>query len=164
AFEVPLLSGIPSSVITVTTALYQSMHSGFLPRYGEASAYAVLLIGAVAVPLYLYYRATKESQKFATITGKGFRPSRIDLGGWKIPCALWVLIIPLSLGAPLMLMLWASFLPLYTSPSLGDLPRMSLANYVAVATREDTVAGVWNSVLVGTGSATAVAASALVLV
>ena len=39
AFEVPLLIGIPGGVITVTTALYQSMHSGFLPRYGEASAY-----------------------------------------------------------------------------------------------------------------------------
>src|SRR5207247_11198727 len=145
-FEVPLLIGIPGGVITVTTALYQSIHSGFLPRYGEASAYAVLLMAAVSAPLYLYYRATKESAKFATITGKGFRPSRIDLGRWKYPCALWVLIIPISLGAPLLLMLWASFLPIYTSPSLDDFGRMSLANYVAVATREDTVSGVWNSI------------------
>ena len=78
-----------------------------MPRYGEASAYAVLLMIGVAVPLLLYYRATKESARFATITGKGFRPSRIDLGRWKFPCAVWVLIIPLSLAAPLMLMLWA---------------------------------------------------------
>ena len=163
AFEVPLLIGIPGGVITVTTALYQSMHSGFLPRYGEASAYAVLLIGAVAVPLYLYYRATKETQKFATITGKGFRPSRIDLGRWKYACALWVLIIPLALGAPLLLLLWASFLPIYTAPALDDLSRMSLANYFAAVTREDTVSGLWNSFLVGTGSAAAVAVSALVL-
>ncbi|MEA2989470.1 MAG: iron(III) transport system permease protein [Alphaproteobacteria bacterium] len=163
AFEVPLLIGIPGGVITVTTALYQSIHSGFVPRYGEASAYAVLLMAAVALPLALYYRATKESAKFATITGKGFRPSRIDLGKWKYPCALWVLLIPISLAAPLVLMLWASFLPIYTSPELGDLGRMSLANYLSVATREDTVSGLWNSVLVGTGSASAVAASALVM-
>ncbi len=163
AFEVPLLIGIPGGVITVTTALYQSVHSGFVPRYGEASAYAVLLMVAVSLPLYLYYRATKESAKFATVTGKGFRPSRIDLGGWKYPCALWVLIIPLSLAAPLLLMLWASFLPLYTTPALDDLGRMSLANYLSVATREDTVSGLWNSLLVGAGSASAVAASTLVL-
>src|SRR5438874_11286858 len=163
SFEVPLLIGIPGGVITVTTALYQSMHSGFLPRYGEASAYAVLLVLAVSVPLFLYYRATKESQKFATIAGKGFRPSRIDLGRWKYPCALWVLIIPLALGAPLLLMLWASFLPIYTAPALGDLSRMSLANYAAVVTREDTVSGLWNSLLVCTGSAAAVTVSALVL-
>src|SRR5439155_23408899 len=44
SFEVPLLIGIPGGVITVTTALYQSIHSGFVPRYGDASAYAVLLM------------------------------------------------------------------------------------------------------------------------
>jgi iron(III) transport system permease protein len=161
AFEVPLLIGIPGGVVTVTTALFQSIHSGFVPRYGEASAYAVLLTAAVSAPLFLYYRATKESAKFATVTGRGFRPSRIDLGKWKYPCGLWVLIIPLSLCAPLLLMLWASFLPLYTTPSLGDLGRMSLANYAAVATRDDTVSGIWNSLLVGTASASAVAAGTL---
>ena len=54
AFEVPLLIGIPGGVVTVTTALFQSIHSGFVPRYGEASAYAVLLTGggiAAAVPV-----------------------------------------------------------------------------------------------------------------
>jgi iron(III) transport system permease protein len=115
------------------------------------------------VPLFLYYRATKESAKFATVTGRGFRPSRIDLGKWKYPCGLWVLIIPLSLCAPLLLMLWASFLPLYTTPSLGDLGRMSLANYAAVATRDDTVSGIWNSLWVGTASASVVAAGTLVM-
>jgi iron(III) transport system permease protein len=163
AFEVPLLIGIPGGVITVTSALYQSIHSGFVPRYGEASAYAVLLTLAVALPLGLYYRATRASARFATVTGKGFRPARIDLGGWKYPCALWVLIVPLSLAAPLLLMLWASFLPIYASPTLADLPRMSLANYAAVIAREDTVAGLWNSLVVGAGAASAIAASALAL-
>jgi iron(III) transport system permease protein len=163
AFEVPLLIGIPGGVITVTTALFRSIHSGFVPRYGEASAYAVLLTAAVAVPLFLYYRATREGAKFATMTGKGFRPSRIDLGRWKYPCALWVLVVPLSLCAPLLLMLWSSFLPFYTTPSIDDLGRMSLANYAAVATREDTVSGIWNSLVVGTGSASAVAAGTFAL-
>jgi iron(III) transport system permease protein len=163
AFEVPLLIGIPGGVVTVTTALFQSIHSGFVPRYGEASAYAVLLTGAVSLPLFLYYRATRQTARFATVTGKGFRPSRIDLGKWKIPGALFVLVVPLSLCAPLLLMLWASFLPIYTTPSLADFANMSLANYAAVASRDDTVAGVWNSLLVGTGSASAVAAATFVL-
>jgi iron(III) transport system permease protein len=163
SFEVPLLIGIPGGVVTVTTALFQSIHSGFVPRYGEASAYAVLLTAAVSVPLFLYYRTTREGARFATVTGKGFRPSRIDLGKWRYPCALWVLIIPLSLCAPLLLMLWASFLPIYTTPSLADFGRMSLTNYLAVATRDDTVSGLWNSVVVGTASASGVAAGTLVL-
>ena len=163
AFEVPLLIGIPGGVATVTTALYQSIHAGFVPRYGEASAYAVLLTAVVALPLALYYRATRESAKFATVTGKGFRPARIELGAWKIPCALWVLIVPLTLCAPLLPMLWASLLPTYTSPTLDDLAHMSFANYTAVVGRADTIAGLWNSLLVGTGSATAVAAATLLM-
>jgi iron(III) transport system permease protein len=161
AFEIPLLIGVPGGVITVTTALYQSIHSGFVPRYGEASAYAVLLTLAVSLPLGLYYRATRVSARFATVTGKGFRPARIDLGTWKYPCALFVLIIPLSLGAPLLLMLWASFLPLYTTPSPADFAHLSVQNYLAVATRPDTVSGLWNSIIVGAGSATAIAGGAL---
>jgi iron(III) transport system permease protein len=162
AFEVPLLIGIPGGVVTVTTALYQSIHSGFVPRYGEASAYAVLLTAAVSLPLFLYYRATRASARFATITGKGFRPQRIDLGKWRLAGALWVLIVPLSLCAPLLVMLWASLLPIYAAPSLADLAHMSLANYAAVGTREDTLAGLWNSVLVGGVSASAVAAGTFV--
>src|SRR6516165_10038341 len=96
SFEVPLLIGIPGGVVTVTTALYQSIHAGFIPRYGEASAYAVLLVAAVSLPLVAYYRATRQSGAFATVTAKGFRASRIDLGAWKYFCALWVLIIPLA--------------------------------------------------------------------
>jgi iron(III) transport system permease protein len=163
SFEVPLLVGIPGGVQTVTTALYQTVHSGFVPRYGEASAYAVLLVIAVALPLFWYYRATREGAKFATVTGRGFRPARIDLGPWKYPCALWALIIPVSLAAPLLIMLWASFLPLYSGPSPDDLARITFANYREVWARDDILAGITNSLVVGIGSACAVAAAGLVM-
>ena len=163
SFEVPLLIGVPGGIETATTALYRTVHSGFSPRYGEASAYAVLLVVAIAFPLWGYYRTTREAARFATVTGKGFRPARIDLGLWKYPCALWVLIVPLSLAAPLLVMLWASFLPLYSGPSPDDFARMTLANYQAVWARDDTVAGIHNSLLVGAGSACAVAAAGLLM-
>ena len=163
SFEVPLLIGGPGGLETATTALYHTVHAGFMPRYGEASAYAVLLVIAVALPLAWYYRTTREAARFATVTGKGFRPARIDLGWWKYPCALWVLVIPLALAAPLLIMLWASLLPLYSGPSPDDFARMTLANYRAVWMREDTVAGIYNSLLVGTGSACAVAAAGLLM-
>lgn len=163
SFEVPLLIGVPARVQTVTTALYQSMHSGFVPRYGEASAYAVLLVLAVTGPLILYYRATKAAGMFATVTGKGYRPSRIDLGAWRYPCAAWVLLIPLSLAAPLLIMLWASLLPFYRGPSWADLGQLTIKNYGAVLTRTDTANGLVNSLIVGSVSATLVVALALIM-
>jgi iron(III) transport system permease protein len=163
SFEVPLLIGIPGGVLTATTALYQSVHAGFIPRYGEASAYAMLLLAAATLPLLAYYRATRESAKFATVSGKGYRPARIDLGRWKYPCALWVVILPISLAAPLLVMVWASFLPLYANPSLDDLARLTLDNYRSIWAREEVTASIYNSLSVGVGSAAVVAIGSLVM-
>jgi iron(III) transport system permease protein len=141
SFEVPLLIGAPGDLQTLTTAIYQSMHTGFLPKYGEASAFAVLLLGLVVVPLTYYYRLTKQADRFATITGKGFRPRRLKLGRWRMPLGLWLLIIPLSLAAPVLIMIWASLLPVYKPPQFSDFAQLSFANYRAVWGRGDTLAG-----------------------
>ena len=159
SFEVPLLIGTPGNLQTFTTAIYQTIHRGFVPRYGEASAYAVLLILIVALPLAGYYRVTRQAQKYATITGKGFRPARLDLGALRLPAGLYLLMMPLALVAPLLILLWASFLPLYEPPSVADFARLSLDNYRDVLTRPMTVDGLWNGVIVAGLSSTAVTAS-----
>lgn len=163
SFEVPLLIGTPGGLQTFTTAIFETIHQGFLPRYGEASAYATLLILVVIPPLVLYYRFTRESQKYATVTGKGYRPSQIDLGWWKIPCGLWLLIIPATLAAPLLILLWSSFLPIYTAPAWADFSRMSFDNYWSVWNRVDTMSGLWNSTLVATASSTVTATFTFIL-
>jgi iron(III) transport system permease protein len=67
-----------------------------------------------------------------------------------------LLIIPLSLAAPVLIMLWASFLPVYKPPSLADFGAFSLANYRLVWGRSETVGGLANSALIGICSATLV--------
>jgi iron(III) transport system permease protein len=156
SFEVPLLIGAPGNLHTLTTAIYDSVRSGFVPKYGEASAFAVLLLLLVAAPLAYYYRVTKEVDRYATITGKGFRPRRLRLGVWRKPLGLWLLIIPLSLAAPILIMVWASFLPVYKPPELADIETFSLANYQSVWGRSETLAGLRNSALIGFWSASLV--------
>ena len=158
SFEVPLLIGAPGNLQTLTTAIYQTIHTGFLPKYGEASAYAVFLLLIVAAPLAYYHRLTRQADRFATITGKGFRPRRFQLGTWRVPLGLYLLTIPVSLVAPLLILLWASFLPVYKPPELADFAQLSLANYASVWGRADTLSGLGNSALVGFWSATIVIA------
>ena len=119
SFEVPLLIGAPGDLHTITTAIYQGIHTGFLPKYGVASAFAVLLLAIVIAPLAYYYRLTSQADRFATITGKGFRPRRLKLGKWRTPLGGWLLIIPASLAAPVLIMLWASLLPVYGAATVG---------------------------------------------
>ena len=111
----------------------------------------------MAGPLAYYYRVTKEVDRYATITGKGFRPRRLKLGVWRRPLGLWLLIIPLSLAAPILIMLWASFLPVYKPPELADLATFSLAELsVRLGTTRTRLAGLRNSALIGFWSATLV--------
>jgi iron(III) transport system permease protein len=163
SFEIPFLIGTPANLQTFTTAIYRTIHRGFLPRYGEASAYSVLLVLVVALPLIGYYRVTRHAQRYATITGKGFRPARQDLGVWRMPAGLYLLVMPLTLVAPLLILFWASFLPIYEPPSAADLGRMTLANYAEVLTRPTTVAGLWNGIVVACLSSTAVTAFTFLL-
>jgi iron(III) transport system permease protein len=163
SFEVPLLIGSPGGLQTFTTAIYDTIHRGYLPRYGEASAYAALLIAVVALPLFLYYRMTREASKYATVTGKGYRPNRRDLGSWRLPAGLIMLIMPIALLAPLTILLWASFLPIYEPPSMSDFAKMSFDNYIEVVTRPLTVDGMWNGIVVATLSSTVLAGYTFVL-
>ena len=163
SFEIPLLVGTPANQQTFTTVIYHTIHRGFIPRYGEACAYAVLLIAVVALPLAGYYRLTRHAQKYATITGKGFRPARVELGALRWPASVYLLLMPLTLIAPLLILLWASFLPLYEPPSLADFGRLTWRNYHQVLTQPTTVDGLWNGVIVATISSTAVALFTFVL-
>lgn len=163
SFEIPLLIGTPANLQTFTTAIYQTIDRGFFPRYGEACAYAILLAVLVALPLFLYYRITRQAQKFATITGKGFRPSRVDLAGMRLPAGVYLLVMPLTLVAPLLILLWASFLPIYEAPSMADFSRLSFRSYYEVLTRTPTVDGLWNGFVVATLSSTAVTTFTFIL-
>jgi iron(III) transport system permease protein len=161
SFEVPLLIGSPGNLQTFTTAIYETIHRGFVPQYGEASAYAVVLMLVMLLPLFFYYRTTRQSQKYATISARGFQSSRIDLRRWRPIAGCYLLIIPLSVAAPLGILLWSSFLPNYAAPSWSAFARMSLENYQYVLTRPLTLGGFGYGFLVATLSSTIVAAFTL---
>ena len=163
SFDVPLLIGLPGGKHTVTTEIYETLHVGFVPHYGEASAFGVLLIGLLVLPLLGYYRITRDSDRFASITGKAFQARRHDLGRWRLPAGLYLLLMPASLLAPLAILLWASFLPIYESPTIHDFARMSFANYVTIFRLPLTVDGMWASAIVASLSSTLVAAFTFLL-
>lgn len=157
AFEVPLLVGTPGRVKVVTTEIFHVVNSGLVPRYGEASAYSVLLTAAIILALVPYYRLTRATRRFATVTGRGYRPHRLDLGRARPLAGLVLLAIPALLVAPVLILAWASLLPFYAPPSLAALASASLDNYRRVLQHPAIVAGVTNSVIVGASAATAVA-------
>lgn len=155
SFEIPALIGIPGGIMVLTSEVYLKIHSGLLPKYGLASAYAVILIFFVLIGLYFYSRATLQAQKFYTITGKGFRPRVIDVGKWRYVTTALVFVLPTFLILPIFVLLWASFLPYYTGPSLDILSAITFANYLSVFKNPNALSALKNSLLISLSSTTA---------
>ena len=153
AFEIPVLIGIPGRVLVLTSEIYLKLSSGLLPQYGMASAYGVVLISLVSIGLYFYARATRESQKFYTITGKGFRPRAIELGKWRYVTTMIVFVLPTLLALPLLILMWTSVLPYYMAPSTDAIGKLTAANYTAAFQSSNVWTALKNSLIISLSSA-----------
>jgi iron(III) transport system permease protein len=133
AFEVPALVGLPGRISVLTTDIYSNMVARAPPDIGGASALSVLMLALVLVLLYVYGRLSRHAEKFATITGKGFRPRPFDLGALRgVAGALLVLNFVLLLMVPMLMLVWVSLLPFYQPVTAAAFKLISLNNYRTV--------------------------------
>src|ERR1043165_2968350 len=101
AFEVPALIGVPAKISVFTTKIFLAIHQ-FPSDFGLAGAYAVTLLAISTVGVLIYGKITRKEERFATVTGKGYRPRVIDLGAWKYMTLgkfQYILNYPLALTA-----------------------------------------------------------------
>ena len=156
SFEIPALVGLPGDIRVLTTSIYMDAQK-LPPQYGSAGAFSVLLMLVVAFTLYLYFRVTREGERFQTVTGKGYRPTVIQLGRWRYLAMLGLITYAtVLLVLPFLIILWASFLPFYIQPSLDAIGRFTLKNYVTALHFPKVTDSIKNSILLGLGSASAV--------
>lgn len=154
SFEVPAMVGMPARVFVLTSRIYLEIRMAVHPSYGVASAFAVALMALVLLAFYPYYRATRHAQQFATITGKGFRPARLDLGRWRILAGLALLLLPLLVLLPLFPLVWASLVPYYSAPTVQALSTVSLQSYASALADDMILRSIRNSLAVSTTAAT----------
>ncbi|HEX9144066.1 MAG TPA: iron ABC transporter permease [Candidatus Binatia bacterium] len=129
SFETPALVGIPARIYVYTSEIFLAFNE-YPPDYGRGAALAVGLLVLSAIGVWLYTRSTRENKKFQTVTGKAFRPRQFELGAWRwmglgflLAYFLFVVLLPF------LVLLWASFLPFFATPSWDALQKLSLDNY-----------------------------------
>ena len=133
AFEVPALVGLPGRISVLTTDIYTNMVARAPPDIGGASALSVLMLLLVFVLLYIYGRLSRHAERFATITGKGFRPRPFDLGRLRyVAAGILVFNFVLLLLVPMLMLVWVSLLPFFQPVSAAALKLVSLNNYRTV--------------------------------
>jgi len=156
AFEVPALIGVPARISVFTTKIFLAIHQ-FPSDFGLAGSYAVTLLIISTVGVLIYGRITRREERYATVTGKGYRPRVIDLGPWKyVTCASAFFIFFLAVLLPVFVLLWSSFIPYYGVPSRELMAKMTLANYKYILNYPLALTAFKNSFYLSVGSATLV--------
>jgi iron(III) transport system permease protein len=154
SFEVPALLGLPVGIQVFTSSIYQAVHR-YPSQVGLASAYAVTLLLITTVGVYFQSRLSSRGSKYATMTGKGFRPRQIDLGPWRwLTAGIFIVYFLLIVVLPFAVLLWSSFQKFYSVPSWAALQNLTIEPYRFILSYPNLTRSVWNSVLLAFGSAT----------
>ena len=157
SYEVPRLIGRPARIDVFTTDIQGAIIST-PPAFGVASALSLTLLAICILAVSFYRRATRHAESFATITGKGYRPTRVKLGRWRWPVALGIgAMFLLALALPLFTLIWQSFFRNLAQPFFSSAANATLDNYDFILSYPIFLAAVKTSVLLAAMAATIVA-------
>jgi iron(III) transport system permease protein len=156
SFEVPALLGLPGGIVVFTAAIYQAVHR-YPSQMGLASAYAVALLAVTTAGVYFVSRLSGRGSKYATMTGKGYRPRIIDLGRWRWATAsLFIVYFLFIVILPFAVLLWSSFQRFYAVPSMEALQNLTLEPYRFILNYPNLGRTVLNSLFLSFSTATVV--------
>lgn len=155
AFDVPKLVGTGAGIKLLTTDIYDSIRS-VPPQIGHASAFSVALTVLVAGLLFLYSRLALNASKFATVTGKGFRPRPLALGWARWVCGgIVILNVMIVLALPLLTLLWVALTPFVRPIRLSAFSSLTWDNFATVMFDDRYFELITNTLIVSGSAATA---------
>jgi len=155
SFDTPAIIALPARIEVFTTKIYREAIGAFPPNQNLAAAYAVSLLVITMIFVYFYRRLTVRSERYVTVTGRGYRPMIIDLGNWRYAAsALAGSILLLIVVLPFLVMIYVSFITYVHVPGAKTWELLTLENYRANLTDARTFRALKNSMLLGVGGAT----------
>jgi iron(III) transport system permease protein len=157
SFEVPALVGLAGNINVLTTTIYQSARRTGSPNYGESGAYSICLVLIVTILLIWQSRLARDAHRYQTITGRGFRPRMVDLGGWRyFTSAVLVALFVFITVIPTAILVFTSFQPFYDGVSLDAFNRLTLENYRVLFGPGSFRDSILNTLILGAATATIV--------
>ena len=154
SFAVPSTLGMPGRIYLLSTHIYRVIATGFAADYGMAAAVGMSALSASITLIILYRYLTRESEKYVTISSRGYRPALIDLRRAKVPLFLSVALLSFVLiVVPVLVLLYSSLVPYIMVPSLKAFTMMSWKHWVAIAKDPISLLALKNSLFLGIAGA-----------
>ncbi len=151
-FGVPAVIGMPAQIYVLATKIFQLLE--FYPsNYQVAAALSVMLMALTVAAVWLQ-RYVVSRRAHTSITGKGYRPRPMPLGGLRWPAfGLCVVYFCLAVVLPLLALLYLSFIRFYTG--ILDFSHLTWEHYYKILFEYPiTGRAFWNSFLLSAGGAT----------
>jgi iron(III) transport system permease protein len=131
-FDIPAILGLGNRVYMLSTFIYLKVHpqGAGLPEYGITGVVGAFMIIVAGLLTLWYGQVLRQGHRFEVVTGKGYKPALIRLGGWSV--AAWCFIAGyafISKLLPLLLIAYAALMPYFVPPSLQALQQLSLAHF-----------------------------------
>ncbi|GAB2907435.1 iron ABC transporter permease [Paralcaligenes ginsengisoli] len=133
SYAVPRVLGTPGRVDVLATYLYQMVATGFSPDYGKAAALGMSVLAASIGLIVLYRALTSESGKYVTISGRGYRPTTIELKRARMPLFTLVALLSFVMAVlPVAVLFYTSLVPYSMVPSARAFSLMGWKNWIDV--------------------------------
>ena len=155
SFDTPAIIALPARIEVFTTKIYREAVGAFPPNQNLAATYGVSLLLITMIFVFFYRHLTKRSERYVTVTGRGYRPTTIDLGKWRYPAAgVASLILVLIVVLPFLVLVYVSFISYVHVPGAKTWELLTLDNYRGNLSDARTYRALRNSVLLAMGGAT----------
>lgn len=146
SFEAALAVGLPGGVFVLSTLIYFTTRIQPPPDYGLGAVFGVIFMAIMILFLIVYRRAMRNTERFSTITGKGYRPRIISIGKWRYPAfCLFLAYFLIAVVLPFAILLWVSLMPSYRPPSLDVLHLLTFKNFMTVFQDRAVYDVLWNT-------------------
>ena len=136
SFDLPLILGLTAQVPVLSTRIYTlSASESGISDYGLAAAYGTIFLLLATLLMWMYFRATRASERYWIVGGKAFKPQRLALARSKYIALGGICFYFLLMLLPILILIWTSLLPFYRLPTFADLTHLSLQAYGRVLSR-----------------------------
>ncbi len=154
SFDTPAVIALPARIELFTTKIFREAMAAYPPNHNLAAAYGVSLLAVALVFVALYRRFTANSETFATVTGRGYAPHTIDLGGWRFAAsAMSAAILVLMVALPVGILLFISIVPYYQAPTVESLRHLTPVHYLRLVHNDRVYRALMHSVFLAVAGA-----------
>jgi iron(III) transport system permease protein len=155
SFDTPAILALPARLDVFTSKIYKEALDAFPPNHNLAASYAMSLLVITLSLVYVYRVMSRRAERFATVTGKGFRPAVIDLGrGRYLAAAVAAGFLVLLVVFPFVILVLTSVLPYFPMPPGEAVGLLTTRHYTRIASDHRVWTAMGNSLFLAVAGPT----------